>query len=65
MYNVPDVKLSNFKCKFIFYFRKSFPAQGMVTDSSDRTQYQPQVKIMKRPTDTPSTNNDKRFYILH
>ncbi|XP_071145766.1 SUZ RNA-binding domain-containing-like [Mytilus edulis] len=43
--------------------KKSFPAQGMVTDSSDRTQYQPQVKIMKRPTDTPSTNNDKRSNI--
>lgn len=39
---------------------KPFPSQVMVTDSSERTLYQPQVKILKRQTDSPTTFNDQR-----
>lgn len=36
----------------------------MVTDSSDRTQYQPQVKILKRQTESSAVSSDQRFYLF-
>ena len=35
-------------------------SQAMVTDSSDRTQYQPQVKILKRQTESSAVSSDQR-----
>lgn len=54
--SVLDKKLKEMKTED----KKPNPVQAMVTDSSERTQYQPQVKILKRQTETSNNTTDQR-----